>query len=141
VKELAIEHDLISSLEGYATVADISKAYFDGQLVKDNMNGELTREEFALLLGNYFNKEIHGKTLFDKAGFIEGPTGLIEEVYSERVGEAEAEAAYDVFQIVINGNTYQLHHHPKILNGPIDARNWHGVQLLNHGISRITRRN
>lgn len=124
IRQAALEQGLVDSLEGYATYTDVSQAYFDGAApVPDDLgDATLSREQFALYMGTFFSEPVNGKTLFDMAGYDAGPTGIVEDVAKESV--TEGANTYDVFRIQVGGQWYQVSHHPKILNGPVDLTQW-----------------
>jgi len=126
IRQAALEQGLVDSLDGYATYADVSQAYFDGAapVPQDLADATLSREQFALYMGRFFSESINGKTLFDMAGYDAGPTGSVEEVDKESVSEGGN--TYDVFRIKVAGQWYQVSNHPKILNGPVDLTQWVG---------------
>jgi hypothetical protein len=123
----AVQNGLIDSLEGNATYADVNQAYFDGKASVEKPEGELTREEFALFMGQFLKEKVDGKTLFEMAGFEPGPAGIVEKVTSEMEGEGEK--AYKIFRFMINGKEYQVSSHPKILYGPVDLSVWEGKKI------------
>ncbi|UCZ54086.1 hypothetical protein LGQ02_04705 [Bacillus shivajii] len=128
-QQLALEEGLVEDLDGNATYEDIARAYFgDADVELDEIGEEVTREDFAIFMGEFFDEEVNGGTLFYAADFIEGPVGKIEAVEADRVGEAES--AYDRFRITVDGKDYQIHHHPKVFNGAVDARAWEGRYLV-----------
>jgi len=124
IRQAALEQGLVESLEGYATYADVSRAYFDGAapVPEDLADATLSREQFALYMGRFFSEAVNGQTLFDMAGYDTGPTGFVEEVEKESV--TEGGNTYDVFRIKVEGQWYQVSNHPKILNGPVDLTQW-----------------
>jgi hypothetical protein len=124
IQKLAIDHGLIDSLEGNATHGDVNKAYFEGKAPVEKPDQELTKEEFALFMGQFLKEKVDGKTLFDMVGFEPGPTGVVEKVSFEMEGEGEK--AYKVFRYTIGGKEYQVSKHPKILYGPVDLSAWEG---------------
>lgn len=127
VQNLALENGLINSLEGNASYEDVNIAYFNGAASIENVEKELTREEFALFMGQFLTEPVEGKTLFEMAGFEAGPSGVVENVSFETEGEGQE--AYKIFSYSINGSDYQLSQHPKVLYGPIDLSLWEGVEI------------
>jgi len=122
IREAALRDGLVESLEGHATYGDVSQAYFAGQASVEEASSTLSREAFALYMGTFFTDPVGGMTLFDMAGYEPGPTGLVEEVESSSV--TEGGSSYDVYRIAVGGVWYQVSHHPKILNGPVDLTQW-----------------
>lgn len=122
IRQAALEAGLVPSLDGYATYGDVNQAYFGGAAPVEDEEATMTREEFALYMGQFFTEPVDGKTLFDMANYEAGPTGIVEEV--DKVTVTEGGNTYDVFRIAIGGEWYQVSHHPKILNGPVDLTQW-----------------
>ncbi len=122
IREAALNEGLVDSLEGHATYADVNQAYFAGKAETLQPDETLTREQFALYMSTYFTAEVDGKTLFDMAEYVEGPTGIVADVEKSEV--TEGGNTYDVFRINIDGEWVQVSNHPKILNGPVDLTLW-----------------
>lgn len=85
----------------------------------ENPEGELTREEFALFMYNHLNDQVDGKSLYERAGFVPGPTGEIEKV---NAGEKTP-----ILQIA--GKEYTLSEHPRILHASADPATWQGKRV------------
>lgn len=122
IRQAAIDEGLVGSLEGYATYGDVNQAYFAGRAPVHDAGATLTREAFALYMGAFFTERVDGKTLFDMAGYEPGPSGVVQEVEKSTV--TEGNRTYDVFRIKIGDRWYQVSHHPKIMNGPVDLTEW-----------------
>lgn len=127
IREAALEVGLVSSLDGQATYADVNQAYYDGAAPVDDATASLTREEFALYMGQFFDSEVDGITLIERAGFVEGPKGNVDDV--EKYAVTEGGHTYDVFRISIGGEWYQVSDHPKIVHGPVDLSQWVGKAI------------
>ncbi|MBO8165018.1 MAG: hypothetical protein H0Z34_15135 [Brevibacillus sp.] len=56
--------------------AAIEKLQFYSEMGLDR----LTREEFALFVAQHLDLQIDGKTIYDLAGVVPGPTGTVEKV-------------------------------------------------------------
>lgn len=127
LQKAALENGLIDALEGNATYADVNNAYFVRKAPVEKPVSELTKEEFALFMGQFLKVKVDGQTLFDMAGYDPGPSGIVEKVSFEMEGEGEN--AYKVFSYTIDGKEYQVSSHPKILYGPVDLSAWEGKKI------------
>lgn len=127
IREAALAAGLVGSLAGPATYDDVNQAYYDGAAPVEDVSGSLTREEFALYMGRFFDSEVDGMTLFERAGFVEGPRGNVEDV--EKYAVTEGGQTYDVFRISISGEWHQVSDHPKIVHGPVDLSQWVGKAI------------
>lgn len=127
LQKSAVERGLVDSLEGNATYADINLAYFNGKAMVEKPEEELSKEEFALFMGNFLNEKVDGITLFDMASYEPGPVGIVEKVSFEMEGKGKE--AYKVFRFTMNGVEYQVSKHPKIIYGPVDLGEWEGKEI------------
>lgn len=110
--EMAVNEGIVDNLQGNATYEDVNTAYFNGDL-NISINKEITREEFAIFLGEHFLTRVDDKDMFERSGLSEGPSGKIEH--------AEALTEGGVGILIIDGLEYMLSLHPKIINGPSDV--------------------
>ncbi|WP_166240015.1 S-layer homology domain-containing protein [Paenibacillus turpanensis] len=132
--QAVVDKGLLPSLEGNATLKDVISVYWNGKLqITDNVDQEMTREQFVQWMLTKLDASAGGTTLFATAGMSQGPTGTIEKVESEMIGEKES--AYAKYTVVIGGKSYSLTDHPKVLNGPTDLSMWTGKQLEESWIS------
>jgi hypothetical protein len=127
LQKAAVENGLIDSLEGNATYADLNMAYFDGKAPVEKPESELTREDFALFMGQFLKEKVDGKTLFDMAGVEPGPTGVIEKVTVKEEGEGEKKTK--IYWFTFEGKDYKVSPHPKMLYGPVDLTQWEGKKV------------
>jgi hypothetical protein len=127
LQRAAVANGLVDSLEGNATYGDVNKAYFAGKATVQNANNELTREQFALFMGHFLKEKVDGKTLYDRAGFEPGPTGVIEKVAAKTEGAGGN--ADKVFTLTVGGKQYALDPHPKVIRGPTDLTVWKGKNV------------
>lgn len=134
VKE-AIDMKLIDTDKGNATYTDVLTAYFGNGALKDKemqeaIKGkekkEITKEDFAILLGKFV--DLDGKdNLLLKSGYQAGPKGKVESVITKEVKEGDT--TFNTYQLVIGGVTYPVSHHPKILFGPVELEKWIGKEV------------
>lgn len=140
LQKSAVENGLIDSLEGNATYADVNKAYFAGKAPVEKPENELTREEFALFMGQFLKEKVDEKTLFEMAGAEPGPTGVIEKVTVKEEGEGEQKKK--IYWFTFEGKDYKVSPHPKMLYGPVDLTQWKGKKvgdswLAGHGEEKV----
>jgi hypothetical protein len=127
-QQAAKERGLVRSLEGNATYRDANQAYFDGEAVlPDNPDGELTREQFAVYMGQFLTKAVDGKTLYESAGVTPGPKGIIDKVTKR--AEAPTNEDSPQFDVVVAGKPYALSLHPVMLHGSVDLGVWPGMTI------------
>ncbi|MDQ0273722.1 hypothetical protein [Cytobacillus purgationiresistens] len=119
--EEAIEYGLMDTLEGNATFNDINKAFFN-ETLSISSNKEITREEFALFMGEHWSDKVDEKDLFDRSGLSSGPKGLIEDVL-------RSDNKDELSKVLMNGEEYHLSLHPKIVNGPTDEELFIGLTV------------
>ncbi|MFJ8259049.1 hypothetical protein ACIQ4Z_17670 [Peribacillus asahii] len=134
IEKAALKEGIVPSLEGNATYEDVNQAYFKGNASPSNPQDGLMREEFAQFIGSNLSVEIDGKTLYDYAGFVKGPTGVVEKV-------TETEATNDqgdrmkTYHLHINGEEYRVSEHPRVLNAAVDPLIWEGKSLKESWLS------
>jgi hypothetical protein len=127
LQQAAVDNGLVDSLKGNATYADVNQAYFEGKASVDTPESGVTREQFALFMGQFLNEKVDGQTLFDMAGAEPGPSGTIEKVTVKEEGEGEK--AKKVYWLMIEGEKYKISGHPKMLYGPVDLTQWEGKKV------------
>jgi hypothetical protein len=127
VQNAVLEQGVIDALEGNATYADVNKAYFDGKADLEGLEGELTKEEFALFMGQFLTDTVDGKTLLDMAGAAPGPVGIIEQVRVEEEGAGEDKTTTYFF--TVDGKEFEVSSHPKMLYGPVDLTQWEQKEI------------
>ncbi|MFC0215027.1 hypothetical protein ACFFK0_21770 [Paenibacillus chartarius] len=127
VRAEALRSGLVTSLEGDATYADVNRAYLDGREAADQSDAKLTREQFATYLRSAVQQPAAAGSLVQRLGYVQGPSGTIERVIENIVGEGAA--AYASYTIVVGGKEYKLSEHPKALYGPTDLKQWQGKTL------------
>jgi hypothetical protein len=127
-RQAAREQGLVSSLDGNATYRDADQAYFDGKApLPDRPDGELTREQFAVYMGQFLIQAINGKTLYESAGLTAGPRGVIDKVTKRT--DASLNEDSPQFDVVVTGKPYPLSMHPIMLHGSVDLGVWPGMAI------------
>jgi len=121
----ALEHHLVASLDGNATYGDVNQAFFAGKAVLPEnaaAGDELTREQYAAWMGSLLHEPYHEQgNLLERSGYAEGPSGEVEVMKSDE--------GHHGFLLMIDGETYALSEHPRVLNAPSDPSLWSGRQL------------
>ena len=125
----ALENNLVDSLEGNATYADVNHAYFEGKAPVDSPDGELTREEFVVFMSQFLSETIDGQTLFEMKDWTEGPTGVIEAIEYEVLVDDDEKEAYKEYTLTIEGEAILVNDHARIYQGPIDLSAWEGKNV------------
>lgn len=129
LKQLALQENLVTSLIGNATYEDINQAFFKGKVKVENPEEELKREEFAIFVADHLTMEIEeGKTLYDVAGYVQGPKGIIENVklVEETTDVGQKNESY---LLLIDKKEYLLAAHPRVTRAVVDPVVWEGQQL------------
>ncbi|THF75760.1 hypothetical protein [Cohnella fermenti] len=83
-------------------------------------SNELTREQFALFMGEHLLEPLPGGTLPEQAGYLTGPAGVVGKVSEDKQGG---------YRIEIAGETYRLYEHPRVLSAAADPAQWKGLTL------------
>lgn len=118
--EKSVEEGLIDTIQGNATLDDVNKAFFNGTLsISDDK--EITREEFALFMGEHFATKVDGKDFFERSGLSKGPSGTVDTVIPSKGSRSST--------LSIDRKEYSLSDHPKILNGPSDEESLKGLNI------------
>ncbi|MBU8713355.1 hypothetical protein KM924_12670 [Brevibacillus parabrevis] len=125
VTAAALAKGLVPSLDGNATYADVNQAYFAGKLAVQDAGRELTREQFALFVFEHRKDEAEGKSLYDRGGFLAGPTGKVDKVSVREEKDAEGKAA-KVYSLTVSGASYDVSAHPRVLQAAVDPAEWEG---------------
>lgn len=125
IAQAALEQGIVSKLEGNATYEDVSQAFLGGQVTDPKLRSELTREEFAMFISDHWLTLVKGRTLFEAAGVMAGPTGVVESV---TVSEKKDDAGSNIrsYAVQINGRSYTLSPHPKVVHASTDPTEWKG---------------
>lgn len=127
VTAAALEKGLVPSLDGNATYADVNQAYFAGKLAVPEQDAarELTKEEFAVFVFEHRNDAVEGKSLYDRGGFVAGPTGKVEKVAVREEKDAAGKTS-KVYSLTISGTVHDLSAHPRVLQAAVDPAQWEG---------------
>lgn len=115
----SLQEENISSLEGDVTYEDINIALFHRTLKLDNPDETLTKAKYVDLIYNNLETDMGGHTLLQMGGFIEGPTGVIEDVVVDDHATT----------LEIAGTSYTLSGHPRVSAETIEATDWIGQTI------------
>ena len=116
----ALDHGLVDSLLGDATLADINVAIFEGALSVENAETVPTKAEAATFIAEQLSLDA-GMTLLNKKGLQVGDTGVVTKVQS---GDSHHGAA--TYIITIDGTSLPMYSHGRVANGPVDLLQWQG---------------
>jgi len=120
----------VQSLDGEATLGELSAAFF-GEQVKIEVAGETpTKAAAATFLAEHLATPMDGITLLARAGVSEGPTGEIREVRSERTADGD-----NAYFITIGEMTAPAYQHVRVANGPTDLLAWQG-RIISRSFTR-----
>ncbi|MCR8631669.1 hypothetical protein [Paenibacillus radicis (ex Xue et al. 2023)] len=128
IQNAALAKGLVTSLQGNATYEDVNRAYFQGQGKVKQPESELTREDFVLFMADYLRIPVNGQTLFERAGFLKGPAGAVEQITVQEQKD-ETGKSVQVYSLQLNGKSYSLSAHPKVVNGLTDPTSWKGSSI------------
>ncbi|OMF37586.1 hypothetical protein BK133_05925 [Paenibacillus sp. FSL H8-0548] len=120
ISQIALDNGLITDLQGRATYGDVNQAFFKGMAEIDHAEDELTREQYAEFMGSYLTTPVNGRTLLEIAGYLSGPTGVVEEIITHEDKTTE---------LMIDGQQIELAAHPRVLQASTDASLWVGLTI------------
>ncbi len=116
----ALDHGLVDTLLGDATLADINVAIFEGVLSVENAETVPTKAAAATFIAEQLSLDA-GMTLLNKKGLQVGGTGVVTEV---KPGDSHHGAA--TYIITIDGTSLPMFSHGRVANGPVDLLQWQG---------------
>lgn len=118
--EAALEHGLVDSLDGNASIADVNAAIFGGELPIDQDSRELSKAEAAAFIAQQLNTAA-GAGLLERKGLRPGNTGLVSSV---EPGHSHHGVA--TYTMTIDGVAMPMDAHGRVANGPVDLLQWEG---------------
>lgn len=116
----AVEHGLIDSLEGNATLNDINAAVFAGALSIDEGDKVPTKAEAASLIADQLHLAA-GLALLSGKGLHVGGTGVVSAV---EPGDSHHGVA--TYTLTIGRTKLPMDSHGRVANGPVDLLQWSG---------------
>ena len=115
----AREQGFLESLEGDASIADLDRLFFAGELDMADAERTPTTAEAASLIATALDNEA-GAALLEKRNLAVGVSGKVTAVGIEEGHHGDA------YVITIDGTTLQMDAHGRVANGPTDLLQWEG---------------
>lgn len=115
----ALDNGIVESLDGDATLGQLNRVFFSGQLDVDDPLRTPSKAEAATFVANALNTEA-GRPLLAKRGLSSGATG---EVTSVVITEGHHGNAY---VMTVGGTARAMDEHGRVANGPTDLLQWQG---------------
>lgn len=126
----ALQDGIISSEDGAITYGEINEALFNGEVTVKEDSAEVTRGEYADFVAKNAESSFKDKeSLLQQAEFEKGPTGNVEKV--EKVND-------EAYELIIDGEKYQLAEHPSVVNDSTDPLVWEGQQVKESLVTKKT---
>lgn len=118
--DIALEHELLDSLDGDATVAYLNRAIFGGSHTVADADNVPTKAEAATFIAQQLYLDT-GTDLLQRKGLRAGATGVVTKV---EAGDSHHGAA--TYMITIEGTSLAMFSHGRVANGPVDLLQWQG---------------
>lgn len=115
----ALERGIVNSLAGDASVADLNRLFFDGNLGIEAGERTPTKAEAASFIATALGSEV-GKALLERRNLVAGVSGDVTEVALEQGHHG------NVYVLTIGGTKLQMDEHGRVANGPTDLLQWEG---------------
>ena len=115
----ALERGIVNSLAGDASVADLNRLFFDGNLGIEAGERTPTKAEAASFIATALGSEV-GKALLERRTLAAGVSGDVTEVALEQGHHG------NVYVLTIGGIKLQMDEHGRVANGPTDLLQWEG---------------
>lgn len=112
----SLQEEYVSSLQGDLTYAELNAALFHKKLKLDKPEATLTKAQYIDFIVEHLNEDMGGHTLVQMGGFVDGPTGVIDDV----------KTADGAVTLTIAGKDYLLSGHPRISAQTDNAQEWAG---------------
>ena len=116
----ALNHGLVDSLDGDATIADLNMAIFEGALAVENAGNVPTKAEAATFIANQLRMDA-GMALLNRKGLRVGSTGVVWAVET-----SDSHHGAVTYIITIEGTRLPMYSHGRVANGPVDLLQWQG---------------
>lgn len=118
----ALEGGVVKTLEGNASLADVDRLFFGGNLGIEDGEQAPTKAEAASLIATALGSEA-GKALLEKRKLFVGNSGEVTEVTIEEGHHGNA------YVMTIGGTKLQMDEHGRVANGPTDLLQWEGRRV------------
>jgi hypothetical protein len=115
----ALEQGIVDSLEGNASLADLNRVFFAGNLGIEDEERTPTKAEAASLIATGLGSEV-GHALLEKRNLAAGVSGEVTEVAIEEGHHG------NVYVLTVAGSKLQMDEHGRVANGPTDLLQWEG---------------
>ena len=115
----ALEQGFVESLAGDASLADLNRVFFAGNLDIDDGERTPSKADAASLIATALGSEV-GQALLEKRNLAAGVSGVVSEVAIEEGHHG------NVYVLTIGGTTLQMDEHGRVANGPTDLLQWEG---------------
>jgi hypothetical protein len=118
----AITEGIVDSLAGNASLADLNRVFFAGNLDIDDEERTPTKAEAASLIATGLGSEV-GHALLEKRNLAAGVGGEVTAVAIEEGHHG------NVYVLTVGGSKLQMDEHGRVANGPIDLLQWEGRRV------------
>ncbi|HKU17586.1 MAG TPA: hypothetical protein VJQ52_24540 [Steroidobacteraceae bacterium] len=115
----AVKQQLVDSLQGDASYADLNTALFGGKLQVEEGAKTPTKAQAAQLIAANLTTDA-GRALLERRELQLGTTGPVASVESQGAGHHAA------YVITIADVARKMHEHGRVANGPVDLLQWKG---------------
>ena len=118
----ALEQGFVESLAGDASLADLNRVFFAGNLDIDDGERTPSKADAASLIATALGSEV-GQALLERRGLGTGVGGDVTEVAIEEGHHGNA------YVLTIGGTKLQMDEHGRVANGPTDLLQWEGRRV------------
>jgi len=115
----ALEQGVVDSLTGNASLADLNRIFFAGNIDIDDAERTPSKAEAASFIATALGGE-GGRALLEKRNLAVGANGDVSAVVIEEGHHGNA------YVLTIGGNKLQMDEHGRVANGPTDLLQWEG---------------
>lgn len=115
----ALERGIVDSLAGDASLADLNRLFFAGNLGIEGGERTPTKAEAASFIATALGSEV-GQALLERRNLAAGVSGDVTEVAIEEGHHG------NVYVLTIGGTKLQMDEHGRVANGPTDLLQWEG---------------
>ncbi len=114
---VALEQGFVESLAGDASLADLNRVFFAGNLDIDDGERTPSKADAASLIATALGSEV-GQALLEKRNLAAGVSGVVTEVAIEEGHHG------NVYVLTIGDSKLQMDEHGRVANGPTDLLQW-----------------
>ena len=115
----ALEQGIVDSLAGDASIADLNRLFFAGNLGIEDGERTPSKAEAASFIATALGGEV-GRALLEKRNLAVGASGDVTGVAIEEGHHGNA------YVLTIGGSKLQMDEHGRVANGPTDLLQWEG---------------